>query len=296
MRLGYYPGCSLHATAKEFDLSTRTVCDALGLELVEIEDWNCCGATAAHAISDELAVGLAGRNLALAAQQGLDSVLAPCAACFGRLKHAAKALGSGEADLPAGLDARAAAGVRVHNILDALLNLAGLERIREKSVTPIAGLHPAAYYGCLLVRPPEIAEFDDPENPTSMEQILGAAGAQPAEWYHKLECCGASLAVTNTPSAVRLVADILSHAKAAGADCVAVACPMCQTNLDTRQAAAAARLSEELDLPIVYITELLGLAFGIAPRKLGLGRHIVDATRLTQIAFTPAAEAAASGG
>ena len=296
MRLGYYPGCSLHATAKEFDLSTRTVCDALGLELVEIEDWNCCGATAAHAISDELAVGLAGRNLALAAQQGLDSVLAPCAACFGRLKHAAKALGSGEADLPAGLDARAAAGVRVHNILDALLNLAGLERIREKSVTPIAGLHPAAYYGCLLVRPPEIAEFDDPENPTSMEQILGAAGAQPAEWYHKLECCGASLAVTNTPSAVRLVADILSHAKAAGADCVAVACPMCQTNLDTRQAAAAARLSEELDLPIVYVTELLGLAFGIAPRKLGLGRHIVDATRLTQIAFTPAAEAAASGG
>jgi heterodisulfide reductase subunit B len=296
MRLGYYPGCSLHATAKEFDLSTRAVCNALGLELVEIEDWNCCGATAAHAISDELAVGLAGRNLALAAQQGLDSVLAPCAACFGRLKHAAKALGSGEADLPAGLDARAAAGVRVHNILDALLNLAGLERIREKSVTPIAGLHPAAYYGCLLVRPPEIAEFDDPENPTSMEQILGAAGAQPAEWYHKLECCGASLAVTNTPSAVRLVADILSHAKAAGADCVAVACPMCQTNLDTRQAAAAARLSEELDLPIVYITELLGLAFGIAPRKLGLGRHIVDATRLTQIAFTPAAEAAASGG
>jgi heterodisulfide reductase subunit B len=296
MRLGYYPGCSLHATAKEFDLSTRAVCNALGLELVEIEDWNCCGATAAHAISDELAVGLAGRNLALAAQQGLDSVLAPCAACFGRLKHAAKALGSGEADLPAGLDARAAAGVRVHNILDALLNLAGPERIREKSVTPIAGLHPAAYYGCLLVRPPEIAEFDDPENPTSMEQILGAAGAQPVEWYHKLECCGASLAVTNTPSAVRLVADILSHAKAAGADCVAVACPMCQTNLDTRQAAAAARLSEELDLPIVYITELLGLAFGIAPRKLGLGRHIVDATRLTQIAFTPAAEAAASGG
>jgi heterodisulfide reductase subunit B len=282
MRLGYYPGCSLHATAKEFDLSTRAVCDALGLELVEIEDWNCCGATAAHAISDELAVGLAGRNLALAAQQGLDSVLAPCAACFGRLKHAAKALGSGEADLPAGLDARAAAGVRVHNILDALLNLAGLERIREKSVTPIAGLHPAAYYGCLLVRPPEIAEFDDPENPTSMEQILGAAGAQPAEWYHKLECCGASLAVTNTPSAVRLVADILSHAKAAGADCVAVACPMCQTNLDTRQAAAAARLGEELDLPIVYVTELLGLAFGIAPAKLGLKRHIVNATRLAR--------------
>jgi len=282
MRLGYYPGCSLHATAKEFDLSTRAVCNALGLELVEIEDWNCCGATAAHAISDELAVGLAGRNLALAAQQGLDSVLAPCAACFGRLKHAAKALGSGEADLPAGLDARAAAGVRVHNILDALLNLAGPERIREKSVTPIAGLHPAAYYGCLLVRPPEIAEFDDPENPTSMEQILGAAGAQPVEWYHKLECCGASLAVTNTPSAVRLVADILSHAKAAGADCVAVACPMCQTNLDTRQAAAAARLGEKLDLPVVYITELLGLAFGIAPAKLGLKRHIVDATRLAR--------------
>ncbi|HUT75444.1 MAG TPA: CoB--CoM heterodisulfide reductase iron-sulfur subunit B family protein [Armatimonadota bacterium] len=282
MKIGYYPGCSLHATAKEFDLSTRAVCAAVGLELVEIEDWNCCGASAAHAISDDLAVGLAGRNLALAAQQGLDAVLAPCAACFGRLKYAAQHLAADGAELPAGLDARAAAGVRVHNILDALLHLAGLERIREAASKPLAGLRPAAYYGCLLVRPPQVAEFDDPENPTSMEQILGAVGAEPVEWYHRLECCGASLAVTNTPSAVRLVAEILGAAKAAGADCVAVACPMCQTNLDTRQAAAAARLGETLDLPIVYITELLGLAFGITPNRLGLGRHIVDAMRLAR--------------
>jgi heterodisulfide reductase subunit B len=293
MRIAYYPGCSLHASAKEFDLSTRAVCAALGLELVEIEDWNCCGATAAHAINDDLAIGLAGRNLALAVRQGLDAVLAPCAACFGRLKYAAKALGAGHGTLPEDLDARAAAGVRVHNILDALLNLAGLEAIRQRASKPISGVRPAAYYGCLLVRPPEIAEFDDPENPTSMERILSAAGAQPVEWYHKLECCGASLAVTNTPSAVRLCAQILAHAKAAGADCIAVACPMCQTNLDTRQAAAAARLGTDLDLPVVYVTELLGLAFGIEPAKLGLRRHIVDAMRLARAAFAAGANVSA---
>lgn len=296
MKIAYYPGCSLHATAKEFDLSTRAVCAELDLELVEIEDWNCCGATAAHAINDDLAVGLAGRNLALAAAQGFERVLAPCAACFGRLKFAARALRAGHAGLPDELDARAAAGVKVFNILDALLNLAGLERIQQRAAKPISGLRPAAYYGCLLVRPPEIAEFDDPENPTSMERVLSAAGAQPVEWYHKVECCGASLAVTNTASVVRLVADILGHAKAAGANCVAVACPMCQTNLDTRQAAAAARLGEELDLPIVYITELLGLAFGITPNRLGLGRHIVDATRLARVAFVATKAAAATGG
>jgi heterodisulfide reductase subunit B len=296
MRIGYYPGCSLHATAKEFDLSTRAVCAELGLELVEIEDWNCCGATAAHAVSDDLAVGLAGRNLALAAQQGLERVMAPCAACFGRLKHAAKALAAGHGGLPEALDAQAAAAVKVYNILDALLNLAGLERIQQRATKPISGIRPAAYYGCLLVRPPEIAEFDDPEDPVSMEQVLKAAGAEPVEWYHKVECCGASLAVTNTPSAVRLVADILAHAKSAGADCVAVACPMCQTNLDTRQAAAAARLGEQLDLPVVYVTQLVGLAFGIDPSKLGFGRHIVDAMRLTRRAFEKPAEPAATGG
>jgi len=294
MRIAYYPGCSLHASAKEFDLSTRAVCAALGLELVEIEDWNCCGATAAHAINDDLAIGLAGRNLALATRQGLGAVLAPCAACFGRLKYAAKALAAGHGELPDGLDARAAAQVRVYNILDALLNLAGADAIKRCAAKPITGLRPAAYYGCLLVRPPEIAEFDDPENPTSMEKILTAAGAQPVEWYHKLECCGASLAVTNTPSAVRLVAEILAHAKSAGANCIAVACPMCQTNLDTRQAAAAARLGDDFDLPVVYITELLGVAFGLDPAKLGLGRHIVDAMRLTRAAFA-VTEAAASG-
>jgi heterodisulfide reductase subunit B len=194
------------------------------------------------------------------------------------------------------LDAQAAAAVKVYNILDALLNLAGLERIQQRATKPISGIRPAAYYGCLLVRPPEIAEFDDPEDPVSMEQVLKAAGAEPVEWYHKVECCGASLAVTNTPSAVRLVADILAHAKSAGADCVAVACPMCQTNLDTRQAAAAARLGEQLDLPVVYVTQLVGLAFGIDPSKLGFGRHIVDAMRLTRRAFEKPAEPAATGG
>jgi heterodisulfide reductase subunit B len=286
----------LHAAAKEFDLSTRAVCAELGLDLVEIEDWNCCGATAAHAISDDLAIGLAGRNLALAAQQGFEAVVAPCAACFGRLKFAAKALSAGQGEVSEQLDARAAARVKVHNILDALLNLAGLEGIRHRVSQPISGLRPAAYYGCLLVRPPEIAEFDDPENPSSMEQILEAVGAQPVEWYHKVECCGASLAVTNTPSAVRLVADIVGHAKSAGANCIAVACPMCQTNLDTRQAAAAARLGEALDLPVVYVTELLGLAFGIYPLKLGLGRHIVDAMRLLGIAFAKPGAPTATGG
>jgi len=302
MKIGYYPGCSLHGSAKEFDLSTRAVCAEVGLELVEIEDWNCCGATAAHAISEDLAIGLAARNLALASQQGLETILAPCAACFGRLKVAAKALAAGHADLPEGLDARAAAGVKVHNILDGLLNIAGLESIRRRVRQPISGLRPAAYYGCLLVRPPEIAEFDDPENPTSMERILEAVGAQPVEWYHKVECCGASLAVTNTPSAVRLVTDILAHAKSAGANCIAVACPMCQTNLDTRQAAAASRLAvgakhaAPFDLPVLYVTELLGLAFGIYPLKLGLGRHIVDATRLLGIAFAEPGVATRTGG
>jgi heterodisulfide reductase subunit B len=276
MRIGYYPGCSLHATSREFDESLQAVSRALDVELAEIDDWSCCGATSAHATNHLLSVALPARNLALAEEQGHDAVLAPCAACFNRLASARH-----EARHDAALAVRLAellghpftASVEVRNVVDLLRELA--PAIKAKATAALSGVRVACYYGCLLVRPAEVCAFDDPEQPSAMEQVVRACGADPVAWNLRLECCGGAFSLARTASVVRLGRAIIADARRAGAAAVVVACPMCHSNLDFRQAAMHRR--GEKEMPILFITELVGLALGLDARALGLQRHFTTA-------------------
>lgn len=290
MKLGYYPGCSLHGSGREFSESLGVVIAALGVELKEVQDWACCGASSAHVTNHLLGVALPARTLALAEQQGLQQVMAPCAACYNRLAGARRQIMD-----DAALAARVARvlerpfsnSVEVLSIVQVLRDLAS--EIKSKATRPLAGLKVACYYGCLLVRPVEVTGFDDPEQPTSMETIVAAAGGEPVAWNMKLACCGGGFSISRTPSVVRLGREILADARKHGADVVLVACPMCHSNLDFRQQAMARR-GVDADLPVLYVTELVGLALGVDPRRLGLQRHFVDAAPLLKrLAGAPAA-------
>ncbi|MBN1419025.1 MAG: CoB--CoM heterodisulfide reductase iron-sulfur subunit B family protein [Planctomycetes bacterium] len=278
MPTGYFPGCSLHATAHEFDASLRLVADRLGLPIREIEDWNCCGASSAHAVSHELALALPARTLRLAAEQGLTSIVAPCAACFSRLAGAAIEMeDAGEREkVNALLDKPYEGGVRVQDVIGFLAG-AGEARIREAVSRPLGGKKIACYYGCLLVRPKGIAGGDDPEDPSAMEGIIRAIGGEPVEWNFRTECCGGGFSLSRRDAVIDLSGRILADAKARGAEAVAVACPMCQSNLDMRQGRVEKTAGIALRLPVLYITQLIGLAFGIPAESLEIGKLFVDA-------------------
>ena len=275
MKIGYYPGCSLHGTAREFDESLRSLAQALDLELREIDDWSCCGATSAHATNHLLSLALPARNLALAEEQGIESILAPCAACFNRLNAARHAVAEDEAlgtKVREVLARPFANTVGVRNVVDVLRELAPV--IKSKASAALKGMKVACYYGCLLVRPSEICQFDDPEQPSSMEEVVTATGATPVAWNMKLECCGGAFSISRTASVVRLSRAILEDARRAGADMMVVACPMCHSNLDFRQNAMLKR--GESPMPILFLTELVGLAVGLPAKDLGLERHFVS--------------------
>jgi len=295
MKIGYYPGCSLHATAREFDQSLKAICGPLEVELKEIDDWSCCGATSAHATNHLLAVSLAARNLALAEAQGLASILAPCAACYSRLATARHEIGEDAAlaSRVKGIIERPAFGnsVKVQSIAEVLRDLEGT--IKEKAVQPLQGLKVACYYGCLLVRPQAVTGFDDVEAPSSMETAVRAAGGEPVEWRMKLECCGGGFSMSRTASVLRLGRAIIEDARAAGAHAIAVACPMCHSNLDFRQGAMA-RGDGASEMPILFVTQVVGLGLGISPEALGLKKHFVDtAPVMYQIASVATAAAKA---
>ncbi|MCK9459426.1 MAG: CoB--CoM heterodisulfide reductase iron-sulfur subunit B family protein [Proteobacteria bacterium] len=295
MKIGYYPGCSLHATAREFDQSLKAICGPLGVELTEIDDWSCCGATSAHATNHLLAVSLAARNLALAEAQGLAPILAPCAACYSRLATARHEIGEDAAlaSKVKGIIERPAFGnsVKVQSIAEVLRDLEGA--IRGKAVKPLQGLKVACYYGCLLVRPQAVTGFDDVEAPSSMETAVRAAGGEPVEWRMKLECCGGGFSMSRTASVLRLGRAIIDDARAAGAHAIAVACPMCHSNLDFRQGAMA-RGDGVSEMPILFITQVVGLGLGLSPEALGLKKHFVDtAPVMHQIASVATAAAKA---
>jgi heterodisulfide reductase subunit B len=297
--VAYYPGCSLHGTSPEYDESLRAVVEALGVPVAEIPDWNCCGATSGHTTDHLLAVALPARNLALAEEQGYDRVLVPCAACYNRLAgaHLAVAEEDGLAEkIPEILGRPFTNSVEVFNAVQLLHELAPLikERIGASPAAPnpLAGVKLAAYYGCLLVRPPELAGTDDPEQPHQMDEVIGACGADAVDWNMKVECCGGAFSVSRTKSVVRLGRSIIEDARHNGAEAIVVACPLCHSNLDLRQKAMNAR--GEAPTPILYITQVVGLALGLPADKLGLGRHFVDTDRflkdLAARATTRAAE------
>jgi heterodisulfide reductase subunit B len=292
VKYAYFPGCSLESTAWDFDRSTRAVCRELGIELEEIPDWVCCGSTPAHATNASLAVALPVLNLQKAAAMGRP-ILTACASCYSRMRTANHQVRNEpderrQAERVTGkpYDGR----VEVHHLLDVLVNHLGVEKIRKKIKRPLSGLRAACYYGCLLTRPPQIVAFDDAENPTCMDELVSAVQAEPVAWPFKTECCGASLSITNGKVVSRLARRLLMMARRAGAQCIVVACPLCQLNLDLRQADAAAAGGEIPATPVLYITQLLGLALGIPAAELGLKALSVSAESL----FSEGALAAAA--
>ncbi len=277
MDFGYYPGCALHGSSNDYGQSVRACLDALGVALRELDDWICCGATAAHALNHTLAVALPARNLAIAQRDGLPNLLAPCPMCSMELLKAESVLAASDearramseiVELPLGGE------VRVLNLIQVLQQI-GLETIKSKAVRPLSEFHPACYYGCLLTRPPETLRFDDCEHPTSMETLLGGLGAQPVEWNYRTECCGAGMTMADEDVVLELSHKILSNAQEHGADCVVVACPMCHVNLDMKQPDIEGRYGCRHDLPVYYLSDLVGLAVGLKERELGIDRHFI---------------------
>lgn len=292
MRYAYFPGCSLESTAKEFNESTHIVADALGIELVEIPDWNCCGATSAHNLDHELSVSLPARNLGIAERMGMD-VVAPCAACYNRMRSAEVELKGNTAlrdDINSKLEKKYTGAVTVRSALEIFTSPDMLDRVSANIRTPLAGLKPACYYGCLLVRPPKVLGFDDPEAPCSLDKAMANVGAKPIDWHFKNECCGASFGVSRSDIVSKLVGDILSNAKKHGANCIVTACPLCMTNLEMRQGAAGKIRGEDLTLPVFFFTELLGLAMEVPGVKKCFASHLVDVnSALDAIGKEPAA-------
>lgn len=294
MKYAFFPGCSLQSSAWDFAHSTRAVCRALGIELEDIPDWSCCGSTPAHASSDSLAVALPVLNLQKA-ERMRRPVLTACASCYSRLRTANHKVRGDEAERRRAeriTGAAYAGSVEVHHVLDVLVNHLGLDAIRAAVRRPLGGIRVACYYGCLLTRPPKIVAFDNPEYPTCMDNLVGALGAEPVEWPFKTECCGASLSLTNADVVGRLSHRLLSMARQAGAECVAVACPLCQVNLDLRQADARKAHGALPETPVLYVTQLLGLALGLSPAELGLKALSVSADAL----LARLSEAALAGG
>lgn len=277
--IAYYPGCSSHGTAKEFDMSTRAVAADLGVTLAEPEGWVCCGTTAAHSTSHHTATVLPMRNLALIAAEGHDRVTTGCASCFARFRTAIHDV-ERDAELRAAVEKDTGYAyqgeVKVEHLLQTFYDTVGLERVKATVKRPLAGLKVVCYYGCLLTRPGDVTGAQHVEYPMTMEYLLRAAGAETLDWNYKTECCGSSLSLSETSVALRLSERILADAAAVGADAIVVGCPLCQSNLDVRQPRINKAFDKHYDIPILYFTEALGLAFGRSPKELGLEKHLVD--------------------
>ena len=272
MDFSYYPGCSLHSTASEYNDSVQAVFEALDVTLHELEDWNCCGASSAHSLNHDLALTLPARNLAIAQRTGYDLAL-PCAACFNRLKGADHAMRTDEekrALIEGAVGFEFSALVAVRPLLDVVGNAIGLERIRARITQPLNGLRVVDYYGCLLVRPPEVTQFENPEAPSLMREILFTLGAEPRPWSYATECCGGGLALTKSDVAAHLVQRLIERAREAGAEALVTSCPLCQMNLEMRQAKG------QPPMPIFYFTELMGLAFGLEATHSWWRKHLID--------------------
>lgn len=279
MEIGFYPGCSLKGTSSEYAQSTLAIAKAFDINLVEIEDWNCCGATAAHNINHELATALPARILALAEKQGLTEIVVPCAACYNRLSVAQH-----EINEKPELKERVSeiigmpiqGNVKILNVMQFVLKYIA-DKIEEKVVKPFEH-KVVCYYGCLLVRPHEILQFDRLEDPQSMDNLMRKIGAESMDWGYKTECCGAGFSVSRTDIVAKLSGRIVKDAADRGAEAIIVACPMCQSNLDMRRPHINSYLQTQIDTPVLYITQAIGLAIGLDRNALGLKKLFIAPT------------------
>ncbi len=281
MKYAYYPGCSLECNSAAYDLSVRAVSDQLGIELREIDDWNCCGATEYFSQDELTACSVIARNLALV-DNDLDQMVAPCAACYLNLKKV-DTLMQEDQELGSKINECLAAGnlhydagrVRVRHLLDLIVNDIGETAIRDKIKQPLEGLRVACYYGCQIVRP--YSDFDDPEQPQSLDNLCKWLGAEVVDYPVKAHCCGGHMTQISEPQAFELIRRLLQNAKDYEADVILCMCPMCQLNLDAYQSRVNSYFNTNFNIPIIFFTQLLGVAMGIEPRKLGFGKEIVSA-------------------
>ncbi|OPZ85250.1 MAG: Cysteine-rich domain protein [bacterium ADurb.Bin429] len=276
----YYPGCSLKGTGRGYEESLLAVFDALKLPWAEIEDWNCCGATAYMAVDEVKAFTLAARNLAIAREQGGETaqVIAPCSACYlvlckaQHVIHDSPEIGARITNALQAAQLTYGIHVRVRHPLDVLVNDVGIEKLAAAATTPLKGRKIACYYGCQIVRP--YATFDDQYNPTSMDRVLGALGAETVEWPLKTRCCGGTLTGTIEEAGLRLNYILLREAKLRGADAIATACPLCQFNLECYQDKISAEYGATR-LPVLYFSQFMGMAMGLSETQLGMQRNFV---------------------
>ncbi len=278
IKYAYYPGCSAESTSQDHHASIKEVAKVLGIEMIEPKGWTCCGSTAAHQTDKNLSVALPAANLLKVQEMGMDMVVS-CAACYNRMKVANHEINTKpeiKKLVNQSLGKEYKGEVKIRHFIEVLLEDVGIDKLKYLFSSSFNGLNVANYYGCLLVRPHEVTNFDDPENPTSMEKLVEAMGGVGIDWPYKVECCGGGFALSRPDIVVELSGGILEMAEAAGAQCIAVACPMCQVNLDLRQAEINKRKDKNFNIPIVYITQLLGLCLGISSNKLGMKRCVVS--------------------
>lgn len=285
MKYSYYPGCSLHASASDYDESVKEVCKVLGIELEEVEDWNCCGATAASSTDRLVSLSLPARNLAKSEEQGLDMTV-PCNSCYVAHKNVNQTYDK-KPDLRGKVDEVLEAAdlsysgeVKVKHLLDVLVNDYGLDQIICQVLEELEGVKAVPYYGCQIVRPDH--SFDDPEMPTTLDELLEGLGVEVKDFNMKTKCCGGALMTTKKEMALELNYFLLKAAVDTGAEMMVVTCPLCQMNLDAFQDEINQKYGTNFEMPIVYFTQLLGLALGIEPDDLGLEKCIVQPTELIQ--------------
>jgi len=269
----YYPGCSLHGTGVEFDASVRQVCLKLGIDLRELEDWVCCGASAAHSTDELMSLALPALTLKQAEASGLPLAV-PCAMCFSRLRITLHEIENKETldRVNRALGTELGKPVAVQSMLQVLAD----ETLSLPVTRSLEGLKVACYYGCLLARPPEVVGIDDAENPQIMDKLVARLGAEAVDWGLKTSCCGAGVAFPRLDVVLKLSHRLLSLAQSSGADCVAVACPMCHSNLDMYQKDMSAKSGQKISFPVLYFTQLMGLALGLPPGDLLLDKHFTD--------------------
>jgi heterodisulfide reductase subunit B len=278
----YYPGCSAEATAIPLGISVPPVAKALDMELVELEDWNCCGSTPYSSVTKLEAGAMAARNLALAEKTGFDLVT-PCSNCYVILQSVNEHI----KELPkyreqlnealAAADMKYSGGVKVRHLAEVFYNDITPDVIASKVKKPLKGLKVAAYYGCQLVRP---NGFDDPESPHSLDELLTSLGAEAVNWEMKARCCGSSLVMPEQEVALGLVNKILRNAQEHGAQCLITPCPLCQINLDAYQSLVNSQFKTSYNLPVLFVTQLLGVALGIPAKELALDKNIVSPMRV----------------
>ena len=281
----YYPGCSLESLGKNYNLSALAVSAELGVELKELEDWNCCGATAYFPVDELLAYTLVSRNLAIAEKTGLQDFVAPCSACYKNAYTTNKYL-KNDPDLAEHINyaleedhLHVEGKMKVRHLIEVFIEDVGLEEIEKKVAHPLKGLRVAPYYGCQIVRPRK--DKEDVENPQFFEKLLAAIGAQPIDYASKTRCCGGSLIITNRKAALDMVHKLLQDAVNSNANVIATTCPMCNVNVEVYQSQVNREFGTNFSIPVMYFTQLMGMALGIEPKRIGVGASMLSLAQST---------------